>query len=230
MPAGVARPAADRRPGSQRSTRRCLSAPSQPKSSAVIGSASRAPSAISRIALEAMSARDVRDPGWVPAPLQGLNMPRPRCAMSQSRRPRSGRRSEGGGRRGRPSDSSAPGLDRGRDRRYAADARAGRLADQALARRRPMRRKLEMAREGKADPGALACPARQTDQRSFRSIRRGFSKAADPAGDAVARMAAGSWKKYPRSVNPGGPANCRFPRPARSQGRGFLRPGLAARN
>src|SRR6202043_949129 len=29
-----------------------------------------------RIALEAMSARDVRDPGWVPAPLQGPNMPR----------------------------------------------------------------------------------------------------------------------------------------------------------
>src|ERR1700726_3382561 len=46
-----------------------------PQISAVSGPLARSIGDL-RIALEAMSARDVRDPGWVPAPLQGPNMPR----------------------------------------------------------------------------------------------------------------------------------------------------------
>ena len=88
-----------------------------------------------RIALAAMSARDMRDPWWVPAPLQGPTMPKRAALCLNPDGLETGRRGEGGGCGGRQA-AGARRLDRRRDRRYAAAARGGGLADKALARRR----------------------------------------------------------------------------------------------
>ena len=70
-----ARLAADASGGSRPSMRRCRNAPSGRRSRAVSGPLARTIGDL-RIALAAMSGKDVRDPWWVPAPLEGPAMPK----------------------------------------------------------------------------------------------------------------------------------------------------------
>ncbi|MHC2703705.1 Asp-tRNA(Asn)/Glu-tRNA(Gln) amidotransferase A subunit family amidase [Bradyrhizobium liaoningense] len=88
-----------------------------------------------RISLEAMSARDIRDPWFVPTPAARPRAGQARRALSQPGRPCHHAGGEGGGERCRQAPRTRR-LDRRRHRRHAADARGGGVADQALARRR----------------------------------------------------------------------------------------------
>ena len=171
-----------------------------------------------RIALHAMAARDVRDPWWMPVPLEGPPMPK-RVAMCLN----------------------PDGLDPVAEVKAAvADAgkrleRAGWIVEE-IADTPPLREpadlqtklwlgdnyeaQLETA-EREGDPGALAC------LRGNRAKVHPFDllENADPARDADPRMAA-VLRKICRAVD-AGLRRVAVPGPTRLQGRGVLCAGLA---
>ena len=191
--------------------------PIGPQISAVSGPLARTIGDI-RIALAAMSARDYRDPWWVPAPLEGPAMPK-RVAMCLN----------------------PDGLDPVPEVRAAvADAgkrleRAGWIVEE-IANTPPLREaadlqtklwlgdgyeaQLEMA-EREGDPGALAC------LRGNRAKVHPFdlSKTLTRRVDADARMA-GVFRKLCRAAD-AGIRRIAVPRSARPQGRGVVCARLA---
>ena len=180
------RPAADASAASRPSMRRCRSAPSGRRSRAVSGPLARTIGDL-RIALAAMSGRDVRDPWWVPAPLRRAGDAEARRAVSSIRmvlRPLpevkaavadAGKRLERAGWVVEEIENTPP-------LREAADLQTKLwLGDGYEAQ-------LDAA-EREGDPGALACL--RGNQSQGVSVRCGrVLEGADAAGDADARMAA----------------------------------------
>ena len=191
--------------------------PIGPQISAVSGPLARTIGDI-RIALAAMSARDYRDPWWVPAPLEGPAMPK-RVAMCLN----------------------PDGLDPVPEVKAAvADAgkrlaRAGWIVEE-IANTPPLREAADLqtklwlgdgyeaqleAAEREGDPGALAC------LRGNRAKVHPFdlSQDADAAPDADPRMA-GVLRKICRAAD-AGIRRIAVPRSARPQGRGVVCARLA---
>ena len=213
-----ARPAADGRP---RRGVQCGAAGAphrHPRCAAVSGPLARTIGDL-RIALAAMSGRDVRDPWWVPAPLEGPAMPKRVAHVPQSRWTRSRAGSEGRGRGCRQTartrrldgggDSNTPPLREAADLKTKLWLGDGYEAQLAMAER-----------EG--DPGALAClRGNRTKVFPFDGAFQG----PDAPIDVVARMA-GVFREIPGAAD-AGVRRIAVPRSTRSQGRGILCPGLA---